>query len=59
MRRATRKRGVPDVECRVGKGSDDGDGEVWNEIEGGKSRPRSAYPAEQPSYSHHRRKGER
>jgi len=34
------------VECRVGKGSDDGDGGVRNEIEGRKSRSRSAYPAE-------------
>ena len=47
------------MECRVGKGSDDGDGGVWNEIEGRQSRPRSAYPVEQPIYSEHRRKGER
>jgi len=32
---------VPDVECRVGKESDDGDGRVRNEIEGRKSRPKS------------------
>jgi len=48
---APRKGGVPDVDCRVGKGSDEGDGEVRNEIEGRKSRPRSAYPAEHPIYA--------
>jgi hypothetical protein len=47
------------VECRVRKGSDDGDGEVRNEIEGRKYGPRSAFPAEQPMYGEHRRKGER
>jgi hypothetical protein len=47
------------VECRVGKGSDDGDGGVRNEIGGRKSRPMSAYPAEQPIYPEHRRKGGR
>jgi hypothetical protein len=36
------KGGVSDVVCKVGKGSADGDGGVQNEIEGGKSRPRSA-----------------
>jgi len=30
------------VEFEVGKGSADGDGEAQNEIEGQKSRPRSA-----------------
>jgi len=40
---ATRKEGVPDVECRVGNGSDNGDGGVWNEIVRRKSRPRSAH----------------
>jgi hypothetical protein len=45
---ATRNGWVPDVECRVGKGSDDSDGRVRNEIGGRNSRPRSAYPAEQP-----------
>jgi len=34
--------GVPDVVCKVGKGSADGDVGVWNEIEGCKARPRSA-----------------
>jgi len=33
---------VPDVEFEVGKGSADGDGGAQNEIEGRKSRPRSA-----------------
>ena len=33
---------MPDVECRVGKGSADGDGGAQNEIEGRKARPRSA-----------------
>jgi len=47
------------VESRVGKGSDDGDGGVQNEIGGRKSRPTSAYPAEQPIYAEHRRKGGR
>ena len=47
------------MECRVGKGSDDGDGGVRNEIGGRKSRPRSGYPAEQPMYAEHRRKGGR
>jgi len=47
------------VEYWVGKGSDAGDGGVRNEIEGRKSRPRSAIPAEQPIYAQHRRKGER
>ena len=41
MRCATRNRGVTDVVCEVGKGSADGDGGVQNEIDGGKSRPRS------------------
>jgi hypothetical protein len=50
---------VPDVECRVGKRSDDGDGGVRNEIGWRKSRPRSAYPAEQPIYAEHRQKGGR
>jgi len=45
------------MECRVGKGSDDGDGGVRNEIEGRKSRTRSADPAEQPIHEEHRRKG--
>jgi len=53
---ATRKGGVPDVECRVGKRSDDGDGGVRNEIGGRKSKPRSAYPAEQPIHAEHHRK---
>jgi hypothetical protein len=39
---AARKGGLPDVECRVGKGSGDGDGGVHNEIEGCKSRSRSS-----------------
>ena len=47
------------MESRVGKGSDDGDGGVRNEIGGRKSRPTSAYPAEQPIYAEHRRKGGR
>jgi len=47
------------VECRVGKGSDDGDGGVRNEIVRGKSRPRSTYPAEQPIYAEHRQTGGR
>ena len=33
---------MADVVCEVGKGSADGDGGVQNEIEGRKSRPRSA-----------------
>jgi len=33
---------VPDVEFEVGRWSADGDGGVQNEIEGRKSRPRSA-----------------
>jgi len=33
---------VPDVEFEVGKGSADVDGGAQNEIEGRKSRPRSA-----------------
>jgi len=41
---AARKGAVPEVECRVGKGSVDGDGEVRNEIEGCKSRPQSSNP---------------
>jgi hypothetical protein len=41
------------VECRVGKGSDDGDGEVQNEIGGRKSRPLSTYQVEQPIYDEH------
>jgi len=39
---ATRKRGVPDAECRVGQGSADGDGGARIEIEGHKSGPKSA-----------------
>jgi hypothetical protein len=50
---------VSDVECRVGKGSDDGDGGVQNEIERRKYSPRRAYPAEEPICAEHRRKGER
>jgi hypothetical protein len=38
----TRKGGLPDVELEVGKGRADGDGEAQNEINGRKSRPRSA-----------------
>ena len=53
---ATRKAAVPDVECGVCKGSDDGEGGARNEIEGHKSRLRSAYPAEQPIHAEHRRK---
>jgi len=53
---ATRIGVVPDVECRVGKGSDDGDGGAQNEIEGHKSRPRSTYPVQQPIHAGHRRK---
>jgi len=49
------KEGVPDVESRVGKGSDDGDGGVWNELEGCKSRARRTYQAEQPIHAEHRR----
>ena len=45
------------MECRVGKGSDDGDGGVRNEIEGLKSWPRSTYPAEQLIHVEHRWKG--
>jgi hypothetical protein len=41
-RRAIREGGVSDVVCEVGKGSGDGDRGVRNEIEGRKSRPRSA-----------------
>jgi hypothetical protein len=50
-----RKGGLPDVECRVGKGSGDGDGGVHNEIEECKSRSRSSNPAQQPIYTEHRR----
>jgi len=32
---------VPDMACRVVKGSADGDGGARNEIEGHKSRPKS------------------
>jgi len=39
---ATKKGRVSDIACEVGKGSADGDGEVQNETEGCKSRPRSA-----------------
>jgi len=39
---ATRKGGVPDVECRVGKGSADVDWGAQNVIDGSKSRPRRA-----------------
>ena len=48
---------MPDVECRVGKGSDDGDGGARNETVGGKSMPRSAYPAELPIHAEQCRKG--
>jgi len=54
---ATRRGGVPDVECRVGKGSDDGDGGVWNEFEGRKSRGKSTHWAEQPICVEHCRRG--
>jgi len=53
------KGGVPDEECRVGKGRDDGDGGVWDEIVGRKSRPGGAIPAEQPIYAEHLQKGGR
>jgi hypothetical protein len=39
---ATRKEGLPDVECRVGKGSADVDRGVRNVTEGSKTRPRRA-----------------
>ena len=39
---AIRKGGVPDLEFEVGRGSADGDGGAETEIEGRKSRPRSA-----------------
>jgi hypothetical protein len=50
------KGGVPDVECKVGRGSDDGDEGVRNEIGGRKSRPRITYPPEQPINAEHHRK---
>jgi hypothetical protein len=46
---------VTDVECRVGKGRHVGDGGVQNDIEGCKSRTRSAYPVEQPIHAEHHR----
>ena len=33
---------MPDVNCKVGKGSADGDGGARNEIEASKARPRCA-----------------
>jgi len=54
---ATRKGAVTDVQCRVGKRSDDGDRGVRNEIGGHRSRPRSADPAEQPIHAEHHQKG--
>jgi hypothetical protein len=39
---APRNRGVPDVECEVGKGSADGHGGVQNDVEGHKSWPKTA-----------------
>jgi hypothetical protein len=54
---ATRKGWVPDMKCRVGKGSDDCDGGVRNEIEGHISRPRSTYPAEEPFHAERHQQG--
>lgn len=56
-RHATRKGGAPDMVCTMGKGSNDCDGGAWNEIEGGNSRPRSTYPAEQPIHAAHCQQG--
>ena len=56
---ATRKGGVPDVKCRVGKRSADGDGGVQNEIGGRKLMPWYASPMELPIYTEHHRKGGR
>jgi len=49
MRCATRKGGVPDEECRVGKGSDDGDGGVRNKIEGANPGQRAPFQRSSPS----------
>jgi hypothetical protein len=53
------KGGEPDVERKVCKASDDGDGGVRNEIGGRRSRPRSPYPPERPIKAEHRRTGGR
>jgi hypothetical protein len=48
---------MPNVECRVGKVSDDGHGEVRNESCGCKFRPRRANPADKTIHTEHRHKG--